>query len=168
MALEHPSTHTLLLLFHHISLVPLSWVLGGRVGQKTKRRPLNRPIRVQEGDIPFLGVGTGQGSARVPHLNIQVGASHPLSAPHEHILPTSSSGHSLEDLHLHPRLCKSQSRVWQDDALIPTEEHSPLQEPMEEHQPRQQMKKEVRCDVEEELDDDPTLPLDLTTFLVGV
>ena len=50
----------------------------------------------------------------------------------------------------------------QDDASTPTEEH-PLQEPIEEHPPKPQAKNQVRFDV----DEDPTLPPDLTTFLAG-
>ena len=42
-----------------------------------------------EGDIPR--VGTGQGNARVPCPDNQTGASHPPLAPHDHILPMSSS-----------------------------------------------------------------------------
>ena len=59
----------------------------------------------------------------------------------------------MEDLHLQTRSHESQSRVWQDDAPTLTEE-------------KQQRKKQVRFDVDGELDDDPTLPLGLTLFLV--
>ena len=43
----------------------------------------------------------------------------------------------------------------------------PLQEPMEEFPSKDQTKKQVRFNVDEALGDDPTLPLDLTTFQVG-
>ena len=53
------------------------------------------------------------------------------------------------------------------DAPTHTKEHPPPQEPKEEHPPTEQMKKQARFDVDEDLGDDPTLPTDLTTFLVG-
>ena len=55
-----------------------------------------------------------------------------------------------------------------DDAPTPTEECPPPQGSMEENLPEQQSKKQVRFKVKEEFGDDPTLPLDLITFLVGV
>ena len=49
-----------------------------------------------------------------------------------------------------------------------TEGHSPpLQEPMEECPPKDQTKKQVRFNVDEGMGGDTTLPMDLTTFLVG-
>ena len=85
--------------------------------------------------------------------NAQASASHPPIGPHDHILPTSSSNATLKDLHLQLRPHKSQSRVWQDDTPTPTEEI-------------QCTKKQIRFKVEEDLGDNPTLPPDLTTFLV--
>ena len=58
---------------------------------------------------------------------------------------------SLEGLHLQLRSHKFWSRAWQDTPT-PTVE--------------KQRKKQVRLDVDEEMGDDPTLPLDLTLFLV--
>ena len=59
---------------------------------------------------------------------------------------------SLEDLHLQLRSHESWSRVWQHDVPTSTEE-------------KQWRKKQVRFDVDEELGDDPTLPLGLTLLL---
>ena len=57
---------------------------------------------------------------------------------------------SMEQLHLYQRLCKSGSRAQQGDP--------PLKRP--------QRRTQVRFDVSEELSNEPTLPTDLTCFLV--
>ena len=75
---------------------------------------------------------------------------------------------SLGDLHLHPQPRKSQSRVWRGYAHMHTAGHlPPLQKPMNECPPRKQKKKQVWFDVDEDLGHNPTLPTDLTTFLLG-
>ena len=58
--------------------------------------------------------------------------------------------HSMEHLHLQPRPHKSRSRVQWDDTPI-------------EETPR---RKQVKFDMDEELGNEPTLPMDLTLFFV--
>ena len=47
------------------------------------------------------------------------------------------------------------------------QEHPPPQEPIEEHPPKQETKKQVGFEVEDDLGNNSTLHMDLTTFLAG-
>ena len=58
----------------------------------------------------------------------------------------------MEDLHLEPRSHESKRRVQWDDTPTPAEEKS-------------QRRKQIRFDVDEDLGNDPTLPMGLTLLL---
>ena len=122
----------------------------------------------QGGDITVPGVGTSHKDTRFPCCNIQAGISLPLPAP-QWLHPNDKwLSHSLGDLHLNPQPQESWSRVWRGDTPTYTEGWPyPLQEPMEECSPEDWTKKQVRFNVDEDLDNDPTLAMDLTTFQEG-
>ena len=130
----------------------------------------------QEGDIPILGIGMSCNNTRVPHPNILT------------LRPSPTDWQAL--------LCLSQpsaiSPHWQVAQLLPEwsspappatgilkqdvewwHPHTywrmppPQQEPMDECQPKEPVKKQDRFNLDEDLGDDPSLPMDLTTFLEG-
>ena len=69
----------------------LSWALGWQRQPNIQEKTFWQGNSDQEGDVPIPGVGTGWNGAGVPHPNIQAGTSHPVQAPHYHILLMSGS-----------------------------------------------------------------------------
>ena len=141
--------------------------LRGQIQPNLPGKTLSLGSPDQGGDIPVLGIGTSHKDTKAPYPNIQTGTSLPFSASHDHIPLTSGSAtpsvisictHSHEN----PGAGCGEVTPIHTKGCPP-----PLQELMEECPPEDQTKKQVRVYVEEDLDNGPTLPTDLTTFLVG-
>ena len=133
-----------------MGLSSLSWTSGVE-SAKWLREDTPEAWLGSSRDIPIIEEGMGQSGIRAPPLNSQASTSHPPQPPQS--CPANEQlSHFMEDLNLQLRPHVSRSRAqWGD---VPT---STVEKPR---------KKQVRLDVDKELGNNPTLPQDLTLFLV--
>ena len=149
---------------HKLSLPQL--VLRGQSQPNVQEKTLQPGNQDLEGGIPIPGIGTGHNGTGVSCPNIQANNSLPHPASHDHVPLTSSSaalwvistctqGHKNPEAGcgevMPPHILKGvflYRNLWRST-------------------PKDYMKKQVRFNVDEDLGNDPTMPTDLTTFLVG-